>query len=516
MLINKKYFQIVVMGCLLGWLAFFLFQKLDLAVVDLGRFLKNGENIFNGNWRAVLQTNFYSFSFPGFSFLNHHWATGVVFYLVYQLGGFAFLHLFAVALIFATFGLLFQIARKEVGWSVAIILAALLIPLMAYRQEIRPEIFSGLFSAVFFYILWGWRNKEFSAWWLWALPVFEILWVNLHIYFFLGPAILGAFLLEKIIFYFKNKAEKLKLISGVFVAVLFATLANPFGWKGALHPFFVYGNYGYRILEEQTIWFLENLKIHHPSFILFQIMLGALVLSFAWIAFKKRAEFQWANFFVAGGFSFMACWSIRNLSLFGFFALPILASNLKIILPKISLNNFNRKMVCVGLAFIIVLTVLIGYWRYLPTANDRFGLGLLAGTNDSAVFWQEHNLQGPIFNNYDIGAYLIYHLFPSEKVFVDNRPETYPVEFFDEIYIPLQENEEIWREKSEEYGFNALFFYFRDATPWGQKFLIARVQDENWASVFADERAIIFLKRNELNKIIIDEFEIPREMFRVN
>lgn len=531
---NKKYLKIITAVCLLGWLAFFLFQQLDLVTVDLGRFIRNGEYLLSGDWRAVLQTNFYSYTYSDFPFLNHHWATGAVFYLFHQMGGFLFLHLLAVALIFAAFLLLFKIAKKEAGLVVATILSLLLIPLMAYRKEIRPEIFSCLFSATFFYILWAYRNKGISTYWLWVLPALEILWVNLHIYFFLGPAIIGAFLLEKILLFLKNRQESLKKIISVFVLCVLASLFNPFVWKGALYPFDIRSNYGYRVLEEQSVWFLQNLNIHNPSFILFQIVLGLFVLSFVWIAIKRRKEFPLVNFFLISGFGFMACWSVRNITLFGFFALPILAKNIKIIFqhrqsqqfqpgevqpPQVEkMGNFSRtgkKLLWAGLMFVIVITICGGYWKHLSIRNDSFGLGLASGTNNAAVFFEENKLQGPIFNNYDIGAYLIYHLFPEEKVFTDNRPETYPAKFFQDIYISMQENEDVWREKNEEYGFNAIVFYFRDATPWGQKFLIARVQDDAWAPVFAENSVIIFLKRNDLNKIVIEKYEIPKEMFQI-
>lgn len=98
--------------------------------------------------------------------------------------------------------------------------------------------------------------------------------------------------------------------------------------------------------------------------------------------------------------------------------------------------------------------------------------------NASAEFFKKENVQGPVFNNYDIGSYLIYYLFPQERVFVDNRPESYPASFFKEIYIPMQE---------KEYNFNAIFFSHCDYTPWGQKFLINRLNDKDWVPVFADQ-----------------------------
>ncbi|MFH1402305.1 MAG: hypothetical protein ABIG87_01625 [Patescibacteria group bacterium] len=494
---------------------FFLFQELNLATADLGRFIKNGENIFNGSWQNVLHSNFYSYTYTQYPFLNHHWGTGAIFYFFQQIGGFLAVHLFAIVLMLATFLILFKITKKQSGWAVATLLSLLLIPVMAYRKEIRPEIFSCLFSAVFAYILWSYRNKEISARWLLTLPLLEVFWVNLHIYFFLGPAIIGAFLLEKIIFYFTNQQERLKQIIFVFGLTLVASCVNPFGWKGAIHPFKIYGNYGYRILEEQSVWFLENLNIHNPSFTLFKIIAFSLIVSFVWILIKKRSEFSLVNFFLMAGIGFMACWSIRNISLFAFMSLPILAYNIKIIAPKINFSDFNKKIYFAGIAVIIVIIMCAGYGKYLPVNSGSFGLGVPEQENRAMDFFKNHNLRGPIFNNYDIGGYLIYHLFPQEKVFVDNRPETYPADFFQSVYVPMQEDEQIWKEKNKEYDFNAIIFYLRDATPWGQKFLIARVQDENWTPVFADNSIIIFLKNNEMNKEVIEQYEMPPEMFRI-
>ena len=61
----------------------------------------------------------------------------------------------------------------------------------------------------------------------------------------------------------------------------------------------------------------------------------------------------------------------------------------------------------------------------------------------------------------------------------------------------------------------AIFFYWRDITPWAQEFLIARTKDSQWAPVFADQSIIIFLKRNEANRGVIAKYEIPQSYFKV-
>lgn len=504
---KNKIIKIIILSFLLALLLFFLLQKIDLTTADIGRFIKNGEALLKGEY-GVLKTNFYSYAHPDYPFLNHHWASGLIFYIIFKIGNFGGLHLFFIILSLITFLIFFRITEKESGFKTAFILSLILIPLVGYRDEIRPELFSYFFSAIFFWILWYNRKNSLSFKWLFILPIIQILWVNIHIYFFLGLSIVGAFLLEKIIFSIKNKVYKFKNLLLIFFLCLIATLINPFGLKGAIHPFNVYGNYGYRVLEEQSVWFLKGIGITNPNFTLFKIVLFLLVLSFVLVLIKNHKKFSLVNLFLSIGFGLMAVLAIRNFTIFGFFALPIIGINIKNVLPK------KENWFWIAALIIIVFTLFNNY-KFLPYRWHEFGLGLVPNNNESAEFFKEKNIKGPILNNYDIGGYLIYHLYPQEKVFVDNRPETYPVSFFKETYIPMQENESIWQEKNKEYNFNTIFFSHRDATPWAQNFLIERIDDPEWTPVFADQYAIIFLKRNEINQSIIEKYEIPRNRFRV-
>ena len=116
-----------------------------------------------------------------------------------------------------------------------------------------------------------------------------------------------------------------------------------------------------------------------------------------------------------------------------------------------------------------------------------------------------------MFNNFDIGGYLIWRLYPQEKVFVDNRPEAYSVKFFSETYKPMQENKEKWLEFSEKYSINFIFFGHTDNTPWGQSFLNDIVKNQDWKIVYINEDAIIFVKNNKKNSNIVSEFSITNK-----
>ncbi len=163
-------------------------------------------------------------------------------------------------------------------------------------------------------------------------------------------------------------------------------------------------------------------------------------------------------------------------------------------------------------AFVVVLTFLLFVVFAVPRAFPywrSFGIGLEKENSAAPTFLREQNIRGPYFNNYDIGGYLIFHLFPREKVFVDNRPEAYPTSFFQDEYIPMQTSEEAWREALAHYGFNAIVFSHTDATPWGQAFLRARMEDHEWARVFTDSRIIVFVRRTPEHEALIAQFALP-------
>lgn len=78
---------------ILLWYGFFLARKTDLTTQDIGRHLKNGEQVFAAG-SAVLKTNFYSYTHPEFSVINHHWGSGLIFYGIERVAGFSGLALF--------------------------------------------------------------------------------------------------------------------------------------------------------------------------------------------------------------------------------------------------------------------------------------------------------------------------------------------------------------------------------------------------------------------------------------
>jgi hypothetical protein len=492
---------IFVIACL------FLSLKVNLVTADLGRHLKNGELILFGNLQAVLRTNFYSAEYADFPIINHHWGSGVIFYLVHWLLGFKGLSIFFTALSLVTLWLFFDLARKSSRFSLALITLALIMPVFLSRREIRPELFSYFLAGVTFWLLWHWREERISARWLWILPVVQVIWINLHVYFFLGFLLQGVFFVDALIR--KEKDRAIRPIKVGAISLLASTI-NPFGLKAILYPFKIFENYGYRLFENQSVLFLDKIVKYPPS-LYFKVVFAVLVISFVYNVFIKKS-LNTCYLLLATFFSLIAWTAVRNFTIFGLFALPIIAANLKEAFKNISFEK--EVFICLSLVPLLLFSFFSLNSTYWLTQLS-FGGGLSPGNEKAARFFLENKLPGPIFNNYDIGGYLIYYLHP-QKVFVDNRPEAYPADFFQKTYIPAQEDNKVWKELDQKQNFQTIFFYRHDLTPWGQTFLLNRIKDEDWSPVYVDDWSIIFVKRNEENKEVIREFELPMEMFSVN
>ena len=513
-------------------LLFFSLHNFDSIGQDIGRHLKIGEIIWQT--KSVPQTNLFSFTEPNFPFINHHWLSEVVFYKIYSWFGFTGLIWMKIILILGTFALLFSIVKKRAKFWPVLVSFLLSIFIFISRTEVRPEIFSFLILSFFLFVLFREKYKPRGlSWLIWFLPLAELLWVNLHIYFFIGPFLVGAFLIDRL-FSRSNRQSKdfysdspkrfdLGQLFLVFLLTGLVTLLNPNGLQGALLPFSILKEYGYSIVENQTLSFLTPFFGFNLFVFVFKISVAVLIGAFILNIKKTRQrifEILISSFFIYAGFRML-----RNLPFYALAFFPVLSLVLSDVsnwiekrrqsyLPagrqvhpaRLSLagklSTVSKGIVAALLVFLIFFVASNSFYERLNLSR-AFGLGVPNGLKRATDFVKENKIDGPMFNNFDIGGYLIWQLYPEQKVFVDNRPETYSVKFFTEIYKSMQENKSKWTEFSEKYDINFIFFGHTDATPWGQAFLKNIVKTPDWKMVYLNENAVILVKKNQANSEII-------------
>lgn len=475
----------------------FLFSVHTLTSInrDIGRHLSTGELIWGTH--QVPKVNFFSFTTPDFPVVNHHWLGQVFLFLANSVFGLRGLILFKAALIMLSFSLTFFSFYKKESYFISIIFSLISIFIIVERTDVRPEIFSFLFLAWYVFVLFGERTKLF-----WSLPIVQLLWVNTHIYFFLGPLLFLLFFVSHIFKKQKgdNQYQRLWII-GIFISIV--NFINPFGWRGALYPLLVLRNYAFPIVENKSPLFYQQF-MELPFTLLF-LIIGILLSTLGFLLnFKniKKNLFHLLIFIVSVGLSLAM---IRNLPIFALTLLPISTKNF-----YESSFVVNSKRVWPKIPVLIFLSLLIhavvtNQFYTIPNSARKFGLNVPGWGQGAIDFVKENQIKGPIFNNFRIGSFLIWKL-PEEKVFIDTRPEAYPAEFINDIYIPMQADPSKWKLYSERYEINTVFFSYHDSTSWAKQFLSHILTNPDWPLVYKDGSIMIFLKNLSKNKAIIEKF----------
>ncbi len=558
---SNKFLKALIFIGLLGLIVLIFSQKTDLTASDLGRHLANGRIAFHNS--DILFKNTYSYTEPDFRFINHHWFYGVIAYNLYRLGGFTSLSVLNLAIILLAFSLSFLIASRKIsqaadkifkrskfeGFYFSSFLSLPVILLLSERVEIRPEIFSYLFIILTYWLLDSAVEKQaYRRLWL-LMPLFAV-WANIHIYFFIGLAFVG---FQAAAVFIKQDSFRAAWINSrrwliFFLASASACLLNPNTWRGLIYPFQIFKNYGYEIAENKSVFFLEHLA-PDANFFIFKLILILLVASWTvyFICLKKEKKNFFLSFFTALRsrlfdilvtflISGLALMSSRNISLFGLVSLIIICANIAPALicqrerSDSRLNIWQRwfnspferihsyVLVIIGSLIIITFIYLINDERHDNNLiKNSFGWGLFSANDASAAFFKEHNLTGPIFNNYDIGSALIFWLNGREKVFVDNRPEAYSAAFFNDIYKPMQTDELKWEESLKNYAFRTIYFTHTDGTPWAQQFLDRILNDKKWRLVYFDAYTVILIDSekyspDEVNSLSLDKWAIKKRI----
>jgi len=496
--LRNQVLKVFLLSVCLGLLALHLCVPINLTAVDIGRHIKNGELILSGN-PEVLYKNFYSFTYPDYPFINHHWFFGVISYVIFHMSGFGGLSVFYIFLLVLTFLLAFDSARRYSNFNLGLFFFVAGFLLLASRAEIRPEGFSVFFTALDFWLLQGFLQRRISdRVLLMGIPIVQILWVNTHIFFFIGPVLIGLFSWQaKLI---KESKERLGVLQRLLLISVLVNLINPSGLWGMLTPLNGFHKFGYELAENQSVFFM----IHRfgDNIIYKYFLVVAMVMILGMVLALRREGVKALPMVVLGAFITIAGFrAVRLFMPFGFLFIPLSAYFYAPYIKKAAVGFV------LGLASVAGIIMCVWLMPAYPH------IGLSPKVNASAEFFKQSGLRGPIFSNYDIGGYLIYHLGGREKVFVDNRQEAFPPDFFQKVYIPMQEDAVVWRKYEAQYGFNVIYFYRHDLTPWGQDFLIARVRDPQWAPVFVDDYVIIFARRGSIDQGIIDRFELPKSLF---
>jgi len=122
---------------------------------DLGRHLLLGRIILEQG--HVPQSNLLTYTWPDYPFINHHWLSEVVFYVLHRAAGLNGLIILKAALMAGVLMLALRTVRPG-RLSARYLLTAVLAAVgLGFRAHIRPELFTFLGVALYAWIFERWR-----------------------------------------------------------------------------------------------------------------------------------------------------------------------------------------------------------------------------------------------------------------------------------------------------------------------------------------------------------------------
>lgn len=505
----------------------FLFKTDHSFDQDLGRHLKLGEIIVkSGNVPGV---NLFSYTNPDFPFINTHWMFEVLVYFSSLTIGLESLLILKIIIFLISVWLIFKITPKE-NQVLLLPVGFIFLHVLRERTELRPEILSFLFTALTLFILEKLLVlKQMSSdrgtfvsttRTIFLLPLIQLIWINTHIYFFVGLALQVIFLVhmgsQNLRFHQNvpesgNKGGSIKLLGVILLLSVAVSLINPNGLTGFLYPLNVTKNYGYTIVENQTMFLLESINFRNPNFLFVKISLGFIILSIFIAFLRKRVEIK--NILLAVSGMTLALMNVRSFPYLVFLSLPATLQNFGPIKDR-----FTKTLIFIfsGLLILESYFYLSGDYYRSKDDDSKPRLTLSESGKKALDFVVSHNLPNPIYNNFDIGSYIFYRGYPRYRVFVDGRPEAYPKEFFSQVYIPTQSDYSRFKNLEDKLEFKTIIFSITDQTPWGKAFLTSVTKDSDWKTVYIDDFIIILVKSDVLASQGLSLKDTPLDLFELN
>ncbi len=458
---------------------------------------------------SVPRADPYTFSVEGARWIDVHWLHQLALHGLYSLGGHAAVVIAQAVLVCGLVAVLASIGYRRERPLVSILALALMLAVAADRFMPRPELPTFLCLAGVLALLERHERRPDAA--LYAIVAIQLVWVNLHGLFALGPAVCAIYAAGELARPLVSPGERLRWaelrrLGAVGALAVLVCLANPNALDGALYPIQQLamigppeerGLFGSLIAELTPALAAREFA---PAPFLLWMGLGALSLAamaLNWRRLPAAHPLLWVAFL------YLALGAQRNTALFAIVAAPILVHNANVFLDARPAPGRLRRAArdprarAAAAALVGAALLLLA----LDVARDRFFLRLgiyrsagLAPMDAfypvGAVDWIERERPpGRICHHMADGGYLIWRLYPDYRALVDGRLEVFGEERFSELMLAGPER---LRQLDERYGCGSVLVHYSlvvsDELLWWLHL------NSNWRLVFVDDTAALFVR----------------------
>lgn len=361
------------------------------------------------------------------------WLSDSILYSLYSMIGLKGLFIFRYACIFVFITGVIVYTRKThilthpLTWLVCLI--GLLISQIGI--SCKPEVFSFLFMTILTWNWWCIKNNKPEAWkYCYLFPCITIMWVNSHGGILAGCVFLALIGISEIL----NAKFNLTALSKInrthlFISIIlsfFALFATPYGW-----------HYPVTLLQElipnaEQIYFQSSIAAYNNTFSLDKELLdygdlanvALAVMLFLVIPLLRKKKIEFSFLLTNLAFAFLYSLYLRGT----FYWAPVYTFSMLFIISQqdnFSISTNRKKIILIALTISLSGVLSFRACRDAicrPSSFNYFGLDIGEHSPiDEASFIKKYYPGYNVGNTYNQGSYLMWELWPENKIMIDAR-----------------------------------------------------------------------------------------------
>jgi len=432
------------------------------------------------SWTYALYPN-------GCPFVVHQWLTDILFFVVEKaLKPTALVMITAIALSFSNVILPLKILgnfRIRVGECLSLLVLSMLSA--ESHLQVRPEIFSYVFFALYFFILIkADQNGNLSKKNLTILFLGMVLWCNLHSGFLAGLMAVSFWLSLSIIdqAFFGKQKFGYSYFSSLPLCFI-ATLINPSGYKLWLYlPSLYLSPISHYVSEWRH--FDPYFLYYEPFYPLLILMVIFVVLTYKTLQMGKLKDSGLKPILLGLVAIFIGLSVSRFMNTAAFCLIIAIA----MLLNSFEREKQNNRLLSFAIpsTIIVIATIIIVTDKLIP-AKIADNCAEFTAPAEGVNFLKNHPQEGRLLNDAQYGDFLQWSLQPCPKLFIDSRFDLYDPNMIDR-YFKLLECASGWQKSLQTFEIDWVFLppYFPLVT--------ALHKNGNWQVLYSDYTVVVMHK----------------------
>lgn len=422
--------------------------------------------------------------------IYHEWLTGILYYPIFRYAEAGGLQIVKIILMIGTVSLTWATARRrEAGLGGIALVIFLTHGFLSGYSPVRAQIFTYFFFALTLYILEVSRQTQTWQQLLWLMPI-QVCWCNIHGGFLAGLGLIAIFTMGEAL-----SQRRFMPYLGALILSGLATLINPYGldyWTFMMQA----ASMSRPEIEEWLSLagaFQKGLYVQQVYYFLAITVLGGLLL---W-------SVKWKD--LTAGLVLAVTWylAFRHIRHLVFFLLVLqvylaepLSHYLKSLRKLLPVTDAIKRLAGRVVIAIVLIMLSIFTYNFLSAQPLHLTTPALPGTQGEMYYpvgavnyIRANHLAGKILSEFRWGEYILWKLYPENKVAMDGRYETvYPDEVFQD-FITFIHAKPGWEKFLDTYPPDMILLQTNSA-------IYALMQgDHKWRQIYVDSGCGLFIKK---------------------